>query len=384
MSRIPPPLRGPRARRALPALAAGLAVLVLSGCAGPVRAGAAAVVGDDTVSTERLRGVVERGLADPQAAQQLGADRPAFQRQVLSRMISAELVEVAARERQVTVSEGEVDARTAELVESVGGQEQLEQQARASGVGVQDLRPLLRDVTLNDKLADALVEDEQVPPQTLRTLYQQNIAQFDQVRARHVLLRTQAEAQQVLAQVRRDPASFARLAQERSLDEGSKANGGELPPAGRGTYVREFENALFSARPGQAGVVRTEFGFHVYELLERRTTTLEQATPVLRRQALQEQRAAALGTTLQQTADELGVRVNPRFGRWDDQQLQVVERESTLSTPAPQGGADGSGELPGGLEPEQGVEQPPEETGEETGEEVEQPPAEEPAPAPTQ
>ena len=51
MSRIPPPLPG----RRLSAVAAGLAVVVLSGCAGPVRAGAAAIVGDDTVPTERLR-----------------------------------------------------------------------------------------------------------------------------------------------------------------------------------------------------------------------------------------------------------------------------------------------------------------------------------------
>lgn len=372
-----------------------LSVLLLSACgADPVRSGAAATVGDERITASMLQSVVDRGLSDPQAQQQLGADRPAFQRQVLSRMITGELLDVAAQERGITVTDGEVDARIGEFAAQLGGREQLETQAAQSGIAAPDLRPFIRDLTLNDKLADDLVKGQQVTPAQLQALYRQNIAQYDLVVARHILLPTQAEAQQVLATVRRDPAQFATIASARSLDEGSKARGGELDPAGRGAYVTEFENALFAAKPGQYGVVQTQFGFHVYNLLERRTTTLAQATPQLRRQALQEPREAAIAELLRETAADEEVRISPRFGRWDPETVSVVEGESSVSTPgAGSGGGAPSGEqlLPeDGQAPEQGAPQQgaPEQGAPEQGAPQEAPVEQAPAPvepsAPTQ
>ncbi len=311
-----------------------LSVLLLSACGdAPVRAGAAATVGDARITSTSLQRVVDRGLQDEQAAQQLGTDRAAFQRQVLSRMITGRLLDTAADQRGVTVSEGEVDARVAQFASQLGGQDQLEKQAAQSGIAAQDLRPFIHDLTLNDKLGDALVADRPVPQADLAALYQQNIAQYDQVVARHILLKTAAEAQAVLATVRRDPSQFATIAQEKSLDEGSKVRGGELDPAGRGAYVPEFEKALFSAKIGQYGIVQTQFGFHVYNLLERRTTTLAQATPELRRQALAQPRETAIAELLRATAAKEQVRVSPRFGRWDAETVSVVEATSPVSSP---------------------------------------------------
>ena len=307
-----------------------LAVALLSACdAGPVQAGAAATIGTERIGTTTLQQVVDRGLADTTAQQQLGADRSAFQRQVLSRLITGDLLAVAARSKGVTVSEGEVDARLADLAEQLGGTAQLQTQAAQSGIAPKDLRPFVRDLALNDALGDRLVAGTTVPAATLSALYQKNIAQYDQVRARHILLKTAAEAQQVLAQVTADPSRFAAIATARSLDEGSKANGGELAPAGRGAYVKPFEDALFSAKPDVPGIVQTEFGYHVYEVLERRTTTLQQALPALRREALQPQREAALSALLRTTARDEHVVVNPRFGRWDGKTGTVVEAVTT-------------------------------------------------------
>ncbi|MCW2665142.1 MAG: PpiC-type peptidyl-prolyl cis-trans isomerase [Frankiales bacterium] len=326
-------------RRRAAALTGGLAVvLVLSACGNnPVRTGAAATVGPARITTATLQEMVDRGLSDPQAEQQLGADRASFQRQVLSRLISSRVLAEVAEDEGVTVSAGEVDARLAQFASQLGGQDQLEQQAAQSGIAAQDLRPFIRDLTLNDALGDRATRGAAVPPQQLQALYQQNIAQYDQVVARHILVADRAAAQQVLTQVRADPARFAGLAGELSLDEGSKARGGELDPSGRGAFVKPFEDALFSMRPGEFRLVQTEFGFHVINLIERRTTTLAQAAPELRRQALQPQREQAVSQLLRDKSKELGVKVNPRFGRWDPEQGTVVEAEGNqLSSPAPQ------------------------------------------------
>ena len=159
--------------------------------------------------------------------------------------------------------------------------------------------------------------------------------------------------------MRRDPSQFAGIAAARSLDEGSKANGGELAPAGRGAYVAEFEAALFGAKEGDYGVVQTQFGYHVFNLLERRTTTLAQATPQLRRQALAEPREQAIAELLRDTAEQETVRVNPRFGEWDPETVSVVEAAlegpGVVSSPAP-GGAEapaaGDPLAPGGEVPQ--------------------------------
>lgn len=63
--------------------------------------------------------------------------------------------------------------------------------------------------------------------------------------------------------------------------------------------------------------------------------TLEQATPELRRLLLREQRSERVQPLLQEQARKAGVSVNPRFGRWDPEQLAVVEADGSLSTPAP-------------------------------------------------
>ena len=311
-----------------PALAAGAAVLLLSGCGeAEVRPGAAALVGEERIAADELQQVVERGLSDPTAEQQLGQDLAAFQRQALSRLISREVLEAAAEREGVTVTRGDVDAQLERFAEQAGGREALEAQAAASGVSPQDLPRFVRDIVLEQALGDELTEDEQVPQAQLRELYEQNLAEYDRVRSRHILVEDEEQAREILAQVREDPSRFAELAAESSIDESNAERGGDLGFAGRGQFVPEFEQVLFSAEPGAFEVVQTQFGWHVINVLERDTTTLAEARPELRRVALQEQRQAAVGELLQEVAADLGVTVNPRFGRWDPETGTIEELE---------------------------------------------------------
>ena len=67
-----------------------------------------------------------------------------------------------------------------------------------------------------------------------------------------------------------DGEDFADLALRFSEDPGSGAQGGELGWAGRGRYVPEFDEAAFSLEVGVISEpVKTTFGYHVIELLER-------------------------------------------------------------------------------------------------------------------
>ena len=337
------------------ATSAGLAVLLLSGCgSGSSRPGAAALVGDERIASDRLQEVVERGLSDPQAEEQLGADRPAFQRATLTRLINRQVLEAAAAREGVTVDDGDVDAQLADFAEQAGGRDALEAQAAQNGIAAEDLPSFLRDVVLEQALGDALTEDEDVPAEQLQSLYQQNIGQYDRVRSRHILVADEAQARSVLAQVQADPSRFEELAAELSTDTSNKDDGGDLGSAGRGQFVPEFEALLFSAEPGSYGVVQTQFGWHVVNVIERETTSLAQATPELRRAALEQERESATSTLLREVADDLGVEVNPRFGRWDDEtgSVEAVEDPNGVTTSAPEDDAGvPEGEAPAGEEP---------------------------------
>ena len=335
--------RTPR-RLATATLAVSMA-LVLAGCGNsPVRSGAAATVGDKRISTEALADLVARGLKDPQAQQQLGADKAKFQRDTLGRLIRHEIFVETAKREHVTATPGAVDAKIADFEQQAGGSAALIQQAAQGGIAARDLRPFITDLVLADAIGDKVTADLEIPAEQIKALYDQNAAQYDQVHSAHILVASKALADSILAQVKADPSKFAPLAAKNSTDTSNKDKGGDLGFAGKGSFVPEFEAAVFGAKPGDFLEVKTQFGYHVVHVIERKTTTLEQATPALRRGALQKQRDQRVGELMSKVAAELKVKVNPRFGRWDATQLQVVEASAAgaVSSPAPSPGDDQS------------------------------------------
>lgn len=100
-----------------------------------------------------------------------------------------------------------------------------------------------------------------------------------QVRARHILLKpnavrdseaTRRELAGLVSQLQ-SGADFGELAQQHSEDPVSASRGGELGWADPAAYVPEFTQALSLLEPGQrSGLVQTQFGWHVIELLDRR------------------------------------------------------------------------------------------------------------------
>jgi parvulin-like peptidyl-prolyl isomerase len=90
------------------------------------------------------------------------------------------------------------------------------------------------------------------------------------VHARHILVSSQATAQALLAQIQAG-ADFGQVAQQSSLDNLTRANGGDLGWFARGTLpAKELEDAAFALQPGQiSGVVQSAFGYHIVQMLGR-------------------------------------------------------------------------------------------------------------------
>jgi len=118
----------------------------------------------------------------------------------------------------------------------------------------------------------------------LKTYYEQNTARFgtkEERRASHILItapasapaadraKAKAKAEQLLAEVKKAPATFADVARKNSQDPGSAEKGGDLDFVTRGAMVKPFEDAMFALKKGEiSDVIETEFGYHIIRLAD--------------------------------------------------------------------------------------------------------------------
>jgi peptidyl-prolyl cis-trans isomerase C len=119
------------------------------------------------------------------------------------------------------------------------------------------------------KLENAYVQQQVTPAVTdaaVQAAYNKDYAGKPgptQVDARHILVKTEAQAQSIINQLNHG-ANFAALAKKYSIDPGA-SNGGELGWFSQNEMVPAFANAAFALKPGQytKTPVQTQFGWHV-------------------------------------------------------------------------------------------------------------------------
>ena len=134
-----------------------------------------------------------------------------------------------------------------------------------------------------------------ISDEAVRALYDKEIAGKPgepEVHARHILVDSEADAQAIIDQLKKG-ADFAALAKEKSTDKGSAdTSGGDLGWFKRGDMVPEFAEAAFAMKAGQVSdkPVKSQFGWHVIQVLETRTApppSFEEARGELRNQLIQ-------------------------------------------------------------------------------------------------
>lgn len=106
----------------------------------------------------------------------------------------------------------------------------------------------------------------------IEALYQERIASLagkQEVNAKHILVKTKGEANQISRNLKRQ--SFEKIAKAKSIDPYSKEKGGDLGYFTEGNMVKEFEDVVFNMKKNQISQpFKTQFGWHIVKLVDKR------------------------------------------------------------------------------------------------------------------
>jgi peptidyl-prolyl cis-trans isomerase C len=204
--------------------------------------------------------------ADDVVARVNGKDITAAEVQMATDVFGEQLAQVPEAQRRPMVVGALIDMHVmADAAKAAGVTDSPKYKARMAFLEAQ----ALRNTYVEDELQGKISDDE------IKARYEKDIAGFvppEEVHARHILVKTEDEANAVLKQLA-DGGNFEAIAKEKSQDPGSKDNGGDLGFFAKGQMVPEFEAEAFALKPGETSTkpVKSQFGYHIIKVEERRT-----------------------------------------------------------------------------------------------------------------
>ncbi len=188
--------------------------------------------------------------------QEVNAASPdALRSDVLNQLIEEHLIIQGAQAQNMMVADAEVQAELQAQIQQAGGDAGWETWLKINNYTAEEFPKILRTSLISNKVRDSLTADLD--------------GNIKQVHARHILLRTESDAKDILTKLS-GGEDFASLAAQYSQDETTRERGGDL-----GWFTQDelltpkLALTAFSLQVGQiAGPVATELGYHVIQVME--------------------------------------------------------------------------------------------------------------------
>jgi peptidyl-prolyl cis-trans isomerase SurA len=225
------------------------------------------------------------------AAMQNHADptNAALRKQVLDGMVSEKLVLAQAVIDSVQVTEDEVtravEQRVSAFTRQVGSEQRVEQiYGKPVSIIKREIRSDIKNQLLVERVRQQREATMAVTKREVEDFYKAYKDSLPPVpedfELSHIYMVPKADSSieaktqrfaQVLLDSLRAGADFATFAKRYSVDPGSAATGGDLGWEKRGVFVHDFEETVFRLKEGDiSDIVKTQFGFHIIQLVERR------------------------------------------------------------------------------------------------------------------
>ena len=259
--------------------------------------GVAAVVEGEPILLSEIQNaaqtqIMQLGVNPYQNAQEYQKLLMQIQPQVLQSLIDQRIIQAKAEEDSIVVKEHEIEQTLDQQIDQwlaspqiAGDEDKLE---AALGKSMRELRNELRDQIRRQMLVEryqsqkfASISVTRREVENFYQTYKDSIPDMPKrVNISHIFLKVRPASSsdsaainqlRELKEMIQAGANFSELAAEYSQDPGSKQTGGDLGFVSRGNLVPEFEEVAFALQPGELSrIVKTDFGYHLIKLEERR------------------------------------------------------------------------------------------------------------------
>lgn len=225
---------------------------------------------------------------------------------VINELIVKSLIDQEIEKRNIKISREDEEKELKGIIDKVGSKEKFNEILKQNNISAEQFKKdFLEDLKM--KKLVAMISDVKVSESDAKKFYRQNLSKFkypDKVRASHILITANAEeikakissdaankslnkeelqkkvdaemaiqkekAEKILAEVKKDPASFEKVARESSDDKTSAKQGGDLGFFSKQEMVEPFAKAAFTLRPNTvSGIVESPYGYHIILVKDR-------------------------------------------------------------------------------------------------------------------
>ncbi len=182
----------------------------------------------------------------------------------------------AAKEKDITVNESDIEAEMESITEKYGGKDNFEAALNENNIPRDQFREDVKSsLIVRTYISDYYYNNVSVPEEAIKKWYDNTFATV-----RHILLMTQDKSEEEkekihtkMEQILKEAKAgkdFAELAEKYSEDPGSKDKGGLYEHFPRGQMVKPFEEAAFNIPVGSiSDIVTTQYGYHIIKVIDR-------------------------------------------------------------------------------------------------------------------
>jgi parvulin-like peptidyl-prolyl isomerase len=221
---------------------------------------------------------------------------------VLDRMIMVRLQTQEARRKKIDVPDELVEQEYEALKAKYPSEADLLKALDQGKTNPALWKRSMHDHLLIRKLEQSMAKQLVVSDQEVQRYWNENrtALQQDRIHARHILVRTEVQAQQVSAALQKE--TFEAAVKKYSIDYLTKDKGGDLGWVSRGEISPEFEQGIASLKPQQISrPIKGPYGYHIVQVLEKKSAAesslpdyQENIRSMIRAQKWQDQRDAWL------------------------------------------------------------------------------------------
>jgi len=259
-----------------------------------------------------------------------------FKKNILDQLIGYELLYQQGQKEKVKISNDEINLEIDKIKDNFSSPEEFDEALKANNITLARLKEdIQRQLTINSIIKEAR-NQVSISDEELLEYYNENKKSFlepEQVHARHILVETEEEANNLLLQLKEGLTDFAELAKEKSIGP-SAPSGGDLGFFTRGQMVKEFEDVAFSLEPGEiSGVVQTQFGYHIIKCEEKKeehSPTFEEAKERISNTMKYQRENEAISALISKLREEAVIVYNYDF----DAEIESLKSSTEESQPS--------------------------------------------------